>query len=98
MTDASEAARQRARALARWEGEGGALARADEAGDALDEMEVRILGRLGAALLASWNDIPTELQRAIFTRASTPHAAGDRARLKAEIARFLHDHKDDRAK
>lgn len=86
--------RQRAKALARWEGEGGGLGRTPQAADSLDESEMRVLTRLGAALLGEWNNIPTELQRAIFVRASTPHGSGDGARLKSEIARFLHDHKD----
>ncbi len=89
----TEAERQKARALARWEGEGGALgAKTDHA---LDEAELRILSRLGAALLTEWSKLPTDLQRAIFSRASTLHAATDGFRIKAEIARFLHDHKDD---
>jgi alkylhydroperoxidase family enzyme len=84
----------RARVLARWEGEGGALDRATQAGDTLDEMELRILTRLGAALLGEWTNLPTDLQRAIFTRASMPRGSGDEAHIKTEIARFLHDHKD----
>lgn len=91
MPEASEAERRKAIALARWEGEGGALA----ADRGLDEWELRILGRLGAALLTEWNNTPADLQRAIFTHASTPHATADRVRLKADIARFLQDHKDD---
>jgi hypothetical protein len=89
-----EAERQRAKALARWEGEGGALGASSEPDHALDPAELRILSRLGAALLIEWSTLPTDLQRAIFARASTLHAATDGFRIKAEIARFLHDHKD----
>ena len=39
----------RARALARWEGEGGALAPSVEA-DSIDDASLRVLARLGAAL------------------------------------------------
>ena len=39
----------RARALARWEGEGGALAPSAEA-DSIEDASLRVLARLGAAL------------------------------------------------
>ena len=83
----------RARALSRWEGEGGALVPSEDA-TALDESELRILTRLGAALLGAWPDLPTELQRRIFQRATTLGSVRDQAQLKADIARFLHDHRD----
>src|SRR5688572_17672803 len=89
-----EAERQRAKALARWEGEGGSLGASAEPDQKLDEAELRILSRLGAALLSEWSALPADLQRTIFTRASTLHAATDGFRIKAEIARFLHEHKD----
>ncbi len=92
--DAADAERLRARALARWEGEGGALNHPKKPGDALDELDLRILSRLGAAVLGEWNNLPTNVQRAIFQRASTPSAIGDSATLKSEIANFLHTHKD----
>jgi hypothetical protein len=95
MADArSEAERQRARALARWEGEGGALGASSKADQKLDEAELRILSRLGAAVLIEWSALQTDLQRTIFARASALHAATDASRIKGEIARFLHDHKD----
>ena len=90
----TEAERQKARALARWEGEGGALGASSQPDEALDEAELRILSRLGAALLGEWSKLPTELQWAIFARASTLRASTDGPRIKTEIARFLHDHKD----
>ena len=86
---------KKARALARWEGEGGALGLSKVPVDTLDDLELRILNRLGAAVLSEWNNISTDLQRTLFQRASTPHCSGEGARLKAEIARFLHAHKDD---
>ena len=90
--DGAEARRLMARALARWEGEGGAL-NPKRPADGLDDLDLRILTRLGAALLAEWNSLPTEVQRAVFHRASTPDALGDSASLKSEIANFLHTHK-----
>jgi hypothetical protein len=90
-----EAARLRTKALARWEGEGGALGHAQEQGEPLDDLELRILTRLGAGVLGEWSRLPTDTQRAIFQRASTPRVPGDGARLKSDIARFLHDHKDE---
>lgn len=85
-----DAEKLRSRALARWEGEGGAL----DPGASLSELEQRILRRLGAAVLGEWNDLPTSIQRAIFMRASAPPMTGDGDWLKGEIARFLHIHKD----
>ncbi len=82
------------RALARWEGEGGATAHLDEPGEADDELDLRILKRLGAAVLEEWSNLPTGVQRAIFQRASTLGASGGGARLKSQIANFLHSHKD----
>jgi len=84
-----------ARALARWDNEGGALVSGAGAPATLGEVEVKILQCLGAALLVQWNDIPTDIQRKLFRHAVSmgePQDAGD---LKGEIARFLHNHKDD---
>jgi hypothetical protein len=47
-------AEMRARALARWEGEGGSVAPAGAAGS-IDESERRILAGLGAAQLDEWD-------------------------------------------
>ena len=88
----TDAERLKVRALARWEGEGGALS-PEKSGEILDELDLRILKRLGAAVLGEWSNLPTDVQRAIFQRASTPSALGDGARLRSEIANFLHTHK-----
>jgi hypothetical protein len=47
-----------------------------------------------AALVSEWNDLPTDVQRRLFEHAASvkPYAAD---LLKARIARFLHNHKDD---
>ncbi len=97
MVDAkssTDAERQRAKALARWEGEGGALGASPQTHQALDEAELRILSRLGAALLSEWTKLPTDLQQTIFLRASTLRASTDSVWIKAEIARLLHDQKE----
>lgn len=81
-------AQMRARALARWEGEGGALAsRQDE--DYLDAAEIQLLARLGAALLESWPRLGPAEQAAIVQRAATLGATGDRARASRNLAELL---------
>jgi hypothetical protein len=104
MTNAgnqSEAERLKVKALTRWEGEGGGLgansSAAPSAGrstDTLDDMELRILARLGAAVLGQWNQLPAELHAPLFARASTPYTSAERVHLKSELARFLDEHKN----
>jgi hypothetical protein len=88
-----------ARALSRWESEGGAeeplQASVFGADVALQEVEERILRCLGAAVILQWNDLPTEIQRNLFDDAASMSDPERRFRLKQQIARFLHDHKDD---
>ena len=84
------------KALDRWEGEGGPDLpgwAARLAPDALAETERRVLMALGAALVAEWRTLDTELQRMLFRRAAS--SASETALLREHIARFLHDHKDD---
>ena len=83
-----------ARALARWEGEGGALAPSDAA-DSIDESELRILARLGAAVLDAWGELSPALQRNVIHRARTLGRPGDHARVKALLGRFLHEHRNE---
>jgi hypothetical protein len=84
----------RARALARWEGEGGALAPTGAA-DSLDESELRILARLGAALLEECSELSRAVQVNLIRRARTLGAPGDHARVKERLAQFLHDHRSE---
>ena len=84
----------RARALLRWENEGGALI-STGAGNSIDESELRILARLGAALLDEWGQAPRALQRNVIRRAKTLGGAGDHARVKENLARFLHEHRSE---
>lgn len=86
---ASGAARRAAGALSRWEGEGGALDARDGVRDPLGKNDLRILGRLSVARRAGLNILPTELQRVLLRRTSTPPATADRA------PRSLRAHKSD---
>lgn len=88
-----------AKALGRWESEGGAAQsqQGSEPGqdDALQAAEERILRCLGAAVILQWNDLPTEIQRNLFDDAASMSDIERRFRLKQQIARFLHEHKND---
>ena len=90
LTDAE----MKARALSRWEGEGGALAPTGTA-DAIDESELRILARIGAALLDARGELSPALQRKIIQRARSLGGPGDHARVKEMLARFLHEHRSE---
>lgn len=86
-----DAARQKAKALSRWEGEGGSLG---PSAVALDEEDMRILARLGAAFLIERDAIPEATQEAVHSMASTLHAQGDARRIQQAIARFFDERKD----
>ena len=85
-------------ALDRWDEEGGAQAGLwplpYETGVLL-EPERRVLECLGAALVSEWSNLPTDIQRKLFEHATSGKLRDAAALLKARIARFLHDHKDD---
>jgi hypothetical protein len=87
-------AEMRARALSRWENEGGALI-ATGAADSIDESELRILARLGAAVLEQWGELPGSVQRSVIQRAKTLGGPGDHGRVKDRLARFLHEYRSD---
>jgi hypothetical protein len=57
----------------------------------------RILKCLGAAVLMHWNTVPTTLRRELFDSASTRTLGDLRQAIlpKGQIARFLHNHKND---
>ena len=59
------------------------------------ETEEHILRCLGAAVIMQWNTIPTKLQRELFDTAGSMGNVLKSAALRAQIARFLHRHKDD---
>jgi hypothetical protein len=89
-----KAGRQMGRALARWEGEGGApKGKRQEAREARTKRageEEHILRCLGAAVILQWSDLPRNVQRALFDKAVAMGEPRKRAVLKERIARFLH--------
>ena len=77
---------QMAGALARWEDEGGASwalpAAVSDWTDSLAGPERHVLECLGAAVVLEWNDLPTNVQRAIFRHASAVNGAYDPTQLR----------------
>ena len=92
---------QLARAVARWGNEGSVvLSPVDNSVDdraVLSPIEQGILQCLGAAVLAQWSVLPTEVQKALFQDAVSSGGPRQSTSLREQIARFLHDHKDDAA-
>jgi len=66
-----------------------------DAGGSVAKTEEHILRCLGAAVIMQWNTIPTKLQRELFDTAGSMGDVLKSAALRAQIARFLHRHKDD---
>ena len=64
-------------------------------GAALAAEEELVLRCLGAAIIMQWNALPTTLQREIFDTAGSIGRLLETAALRGQIARFLHNHKDD---
>lgn len=92
---ANQARNELARALARWDNEGGAVQLTGSGQPTLGEVEEGILQCLGAAVIVQWNDLPAEIQRQLFQQAVSVGEPRYASHLKERIARFLHDHKDD---
>ncbi len=96
----SSARNQLARALARWDNEGGApgpeVHERDNKDGVLTQEEQCILQCLGGAVITQWNDLPTEIQRALFEHAVSMGEPSHSLALKELIARFLHKHKERR--
>ena len=88
-----------AKALGRWDDEGGAPGSSPEATSgrdlALHAAEERMLRCLGSAVILQWNELPTESQRKLFEDAASMTDSARQFALKQQIARFLHEHKDD---
>jgi hypothetical protein len=63
--------------------------------NAVAEIEEHILRCLGAAVIMQWNTIPTKLQRELFDTAGSLGDVLKTSELRGQIARFLHDHKDE---
>ena len=66
-------------------------------GPSLAEDEEQVLRRLGAAVIMQWNTLPTKLQKELFDAASQVGDLLQAGAVKGQIARFLHNHKDDDA-
>jgi hypothetical protein len=64
-------------------------------GAALAVEEEHILRCLGAAVIMQWNALPTPLRREIFDTAGSVGKLLETEALRAQIARFLHKHKND---
>lgn len=96
----AKATQQGRDALDRWDGEGGSIAAmasgvvVDEAGG-LTAAELHVLRRLGSAVVIIWNDLPTNVRRALFDAASKVGALQPAVDLRGQIACFLHNHKND---
>ena len=63
--------------------------------NAVAEIEEHILRCLGAAVIMLWNTIPRKLQRELFDTAGSLGDVQQTTVLRGQIARFLHDHKDE---
>ncbi|MFL4980517.1 MAG: hypothetical protein ACJ8FV_18775 [Xanthobacteraceae bacterium] len=57
--------------------------------------EEQVLRCLGAAVIMQWNALPTKIRQELFAYASSVTELPATAELKGQIARFLHNHKDD---
>jgi hypothetical protein len=69
---------------------------ADDDESELTAEEENILRYLGAALLMRWNTLPQKLQRELFDAAGSMGESLAVDGLRAQIARYLHKHKDDK--
>jgi hypothetical protein len=58
----------------------------------------KILECLGAAVIMRWGTLPTKIQRELFEHATSLADLAQTAPAKGQIARFLHNHKDDGAR
>jgi len=63
--------------------------------NAVAEIEEHILRCLGAAVIMQWNTIPRKLQRELFDTAGSLGDVQQTTVLRGQIARFLHNHKDE---
>jgi hypothetical protein len=58
----------------------------------------KILECLGAAVIMRWGTLPTKIQRELFEHATSLADLAQIAPPKDQIARFLHNHKEDGAR
>ena len=55
----------------------------------------KILECLGAAVILRWGSLPTKIQRELFDQVTSLADGARTTPPKGQIARFLHNHKDD---
>jgi hypothetical protein len=72
-----------------------AEAAADPTFDQAPGDDKKILECLGAAVIMRWGTLPTKIQRELFEHAASLADLAQTAPPKGQIARFLHNHKDD---
>ena len=72
-----------------------AEAPADLKPDQTPSEDKKILECLGAAVIMRWGTLPTKIQRELFERATSLADLAQTVPPKGQIARFLHNHKDD---
>ena len=84
-------------ALSEWEAKGGSLISEPQRVKhiQLGERDQYVLYCLGGAVLMQWNELPTNIQRVLFERAASLSKEDQTLALREQIARFLHNHKDD---
>jgi hypothetical protein len=75
-----------------------AEATADLKVDQAPAEDKKILECLGAAVIMRWGTLPTKIQRELFEHATSLADLAQAALAKGQIARFLHNHKDDGAR
>jgi hypothetical protein len=59
------------------------------------DTEEHLLRCLGAAVIMQWNTIPKKLQRELFDTAGSLGDVLQTVKLRGQLARFLHNHKDE---
>jgi hypothetical protein len=75
-----------------------AEATADLKVDQTHAEDKKILECLGTAVIMRWGTLPTKIQRELFEHAASLADLAQTASAKGQIARFLHNHKDDGAR
>jgi hypothetical protein len=75
-----------------------AEATADLKVDQAPAEDKKILECLGAAVIMLWGSLPTKIQRELFEHATSLADLASTTPWKGQIARFLHNHKDDGAR
>jgi hypothetical protein len=63
--------------------------------EAAAKIDEHVLRCLGAAVIMHWSTIPTKLQRELFDTAGSMGDILQTVKLRGQIARFLHRHKDE---